>query len=577
MKLTTLTLTVFVLCAVHVSLGNAQGGVQDDAAQLKQKLAEQQKQIDALKQAIEEQQKMIDALVKTAPQQATAQPVLQPSAQPTAQPSAQPASAQTASNEAAAPSAPGFRRMGGEVASTTGNLPSTASTAPAPKPYEQTPDASAKPLSFDIGVAKFTPLGFIDLTNVIRSTDVGGGIGTGFSGIPFNNTVSGHLSESRMSLQNSRLGLRIDSNVLGMNVIGYLETDFLGNAAGTLVQTSNANTLRMRLFWIDMRKSRWEVLAGQSWTLMTPNKKGIGGLPGDLFYSQDVDTNYQAGLTWARQAGLRLGVHFNDNVAWAIAFENPEQFIGNGIEILPATSALVTAIGTEFNSTTQTSSVPNLHPDIISKLALDGGKDGHAMHFEVVGLYRTFQSYNPVTNVKFHKPAAGASVNFNFEVAPGFHFIANTFASDGGGRYTGGLGPDLIVRADGSIAPVHAYSTVDGFEYSIKPKSNPKGLETLLYGYYGGTYFGRDVALDTSGAIGYGVFSNSASLNANRDIQEITFGLHQTLWKNPTWGDLRLMTQYSYLWRNPWFVPATNTQRNATTNLVFVDLRYDIP
>src|SRR5580693_6816402 len=35
MKLTTLTLTVFVLCAVHVSLGNAQGGVQDDAAQLK--------------------------------------------------------------------------------------------------------------------------------------------------------------------------------------------------------------------------------------------------------------------------------------------------------------------------------------------------------------------------------------------------------------------------------------------------------------------------------------------------------------------------------------------------------------
>jgi len=38
--------------------------------------------------------------------------------------------------------------------------------------------------------------------------------------------------------------------------------------------------------------------------------------------------------------------------------------------------------------------VPNLHPDIISKLAFDGGGDGHAMHFEVAGLYRTFQSYN---------------------------------------------------------------------------------------------------------------------------------------------------------------------------------------
>jgi predicted outer membrane protein len=52
MKLTTLTLTLFALCAVHVPACFAQGNTPDDAAQLKQKLAEQQKQIDALKQAI---------------------------------------------------------------------------------------------------------------------------------------------------------------------------------------------------------------------------------------------------------------------------------------------------------------------------------------------------------------------------------------------------------------------------------------------------------------------------------------------------------------------------------------------
>src|ERR1700722_2460642 len=115
MKLTTLTLTVFVLCAVHVPLCNAQGGVQDDAAQLKQKLAEQQKQIDALKQAIEEEQKMIDALVKAAPQQTTAQPVVQQAAQQAAQLLVQPA-AQPVSTATSTPSAPGFRRMGGEVA-----------------------------------------------------------------------------------------------------------------------------------------------------------------------------------------------------------------------------------------------------------------------------------------------------------------------------------------------------------------------------------------------------------------------------------------------------------------------------
>ncbi len=231
------------------------------------------------------------------------------------------------------------------------------------------------------------------------------------------------------------------------------------------------------------------------------------------------------------------------------------------------------AIGSEFNSTTQTSAVPNVHPDIISKLALDNGK----AHFEVAGLYRLFQSYNPVTNTKFYKPAAGGSVNFNVEAAPGLRLIVNTFFSDGGGRYTGGLGPDLIVRPDGSISPVHAYSTVDGFEYSLRPKENPKNLETLLYGYYGGNYFSRNTALDTSGLIGYGVYSNSASLNANRTIQEATFGINQTLWKNPAWGDLKILTQYSYLWRDPWFVPNSNATRKATTNMVFVDLRYDIP
>jgi hypothetical protein len=244
---------------------------------------------------------------------------------------------------------------------------------------------------------------------------------------------------------------------------------------------------------------------------------------------------------------------------------------------------LATAVGTEFNSTTQTSAVPNLHPDIISKLAFDGKLGGLAEHLELVGLYRTFQSYNPVTNTKYYKAAAGGSVNFNLEMAPGFHFIANTFFSDGGGRYIFGKGPDLIVRPDGSISPVHAYSTVDGFEYTVHPKDNPKGLETLFYGYYGGAYFGRDIALDNSVSatnpttIGYGVFSNSASLNADRTVQEATLGVTQTIWKNPTWGDLKLITQYSYLWRDPWFVPSTNATRKATSNMVFVDLRYDIP
>ncbi len=94
--------------------------------------------------------------------------------------------------------------------------------------------------------------------------------------------------------------------MLGANVIGYLETDFLGNAAGNLVQTSNSDTLRLRLFWVDLRKSKWEVLGGQSWSLLTPNRKGISPLPGDIFYTQDTDTNYQAGLSLDARAATPL-------------------------------------------------------------------------------------------------------------------------------------------------------------------------------------------------------------------------------------------------------------------------------
>jgi len=159
---------------------------------------------------------------------------------------------------------------------------------------------TAAPLSVQIGGAQFTPGGFLDLTSVFRTTNVGSGIGTSFGSIPFSNTAAGQLSEFRFSAQNSRLSLRVDSQPGGAKLTGYVEADFLGNAPANLVVGSNSNTLRMRLYWLDIRKGGWEVLAGQSWSLLTPNRKGLSPMPSDIFYSQDMDTNYQVGLTWSR-------------------------------------------------------------------------------------------------------------------------------------------------------------------------------------------------------------------------------------------------------------------------------------
>ena len=63
---------------------------------------------------------------------------------------------------------------------------------------------------------------------------------------------------------------------------------------------------------MDVGKGSWEFLAGQSWSLMTPNRRGVSPLPQDVFYSQDMDVNYQLGLTWGRLPGFRGAYHFGD-------------------------------------------------------------------------------------------------------------------------------------------------------------------------------------------------------------------------------------------------------------------------
>ena len=117
--------------------------------------------------------------------------------------------------------------------------------------------------------------------------------------------------------------------------------------------------------------------------------------------------------------------------------------------------------------------------------------------------------------------------------------------------------------------PLHAGSGIVGFEAAFKKKS-------LIYGYYGAAYFGRDFQLTGTTFTGYG-FPTSSSAQ-NRTIQEPTVGLVQTFWKNSNYGDLKLITQVSYLSRNPWSVTGTpGNAASAHLGMAFVDLRYDLP
>jgi hypothetical protein len=526
----------------------------EEISEMKATLAQQARHIQALEDALQRQRPVLDRVagVESASGHAGGAPM-------------------DGDGAATGPShaAPAVRPESGVVVPALVPAPSRM-TAAAVNPCEADSAGGETPTYLRLGNTCIVPIGFMDLTGVWRSTNTGSGIGSNFGSVPYNNAVAGGLSEFRFSAQNSRIGVRVDSRVKSARVTGYLEADFLGFVPTNAAVTSNADTLRMRLYWLNVQKGNWEFLAGQSWSLLTPNRTGLSPLPGDIFYSQVIDTNYMNGLPWTRQPQVRAVYHASKKLTMGVSLEEPEQYIGGsgggGTITLP--SALSSSYASQLNNGSTTISVPNSRPDAIAKVAFDSPVFGHQVHVEIAGLVRGFKVYNQPAGEHFSKTGGGGSANGSFGVTKNFRLVANTFASDGGGRYLFGLAPDTIIRADGSLSLVRAYGTVDGVEANY--------FKTLFYAYYGGISIGRNTAVDANGktAIGYG-FVGSSNGN-NRAIQELTAGFNKTVWKNPRYGAINYMGQYGWILRDPWFA-APGAPRNAHLSLVEFNVRYTLP
>jgi hypothetical protein len=580
--LTTLLAGAGLLCAADDATTTAASprvaaagqSADDEIAHLKATLAEQQKQLQMLQQTLQNQQALLEKAL--------------------------------GGNSAA--SAGNFNAIG-QVASTSPLIPKVVAPLPVaypspvayPAPLPQ--DASSNsanpcesseapgpiPAYLRLGGVCITPIGFMDLTPVFRDKNAGSSMGSNFGSIPYNNTANGNLSESRFSIQNSRLGLRVDGDWKGAHFIGYNEFDFNGTSGSASLAVSNGAVVpRLRLFWVDVRKSKWEFLAGQSWSMLTPNRNGISALPGDLFYTQVIDINYMAGLTWTRQPGARVLFHPNEHLTFGFSAEQPDQYMGGSgggsSAVLPA--ALVSLAGSQLDAGLNLGSCnyngstcsgqsylaqPTVTPDFILKMAVDFSR----VHFEVAGIESNFRTTNitanstaPAFNQHYTTEGGGLLAGFNVAVLNNLRVISTNFITDGDGRYLFGQAPDIVVNANGSLSPLHAGGTIDGIEARVK--------NTLFYAYYGGIYVGRDVVIDANGTslVGYGYHGSSNS--QNRAINEITFGYNQTMWSDPRYGAINFMGQYEWLERAPWYV-AAGAPGETHDNTIYFDVRYTLP
>jgi hypothetical protein len=317
---------------------------------------------------------------------------------------------------------------------------------------------------------------------------------------------------------------------------------------------------------VQYTQSTFEFLAGQSWSFMTPGRNGLSPMPGDIFYSQDVDTNYQSGLTWGRTPGVRFIAHPNDKVAAGIALENPQQYIGSAV-VLPAAFPAA-ELDSGASAIGSSSAAPNQFPDIIGKIAFDPKTGSTHQHIDAAFVVRGYKTFNPANSSTASETGTGESVNVVVEPVKNFKLIATNYFSKGGGRYIANENiPDLVVNADQSLSTVKSWSGIYGVE--VQPKN------TLLYGYYSVVRADALTGFDVNGTtrIGFGI---PGSQSANQKVNELTLGVTQTLFRDPKIGGMQLMLQYSNVERTPFSAPV-NTPSTAKLNMVYVNVRYLLP
>jgi uncharacterized coiled-coil protein SlyX len=464
------------------------------------------------------------------------------------------------------------------------------------------------PLAVHYKGITFSPGGYVQLQGIFRTRNDNSYDSINYTGIPLSGTTDAKMYNFRMSARTSRISFRADAMHKDTKVLFFWGLDWAAQApAGAETQTYSFQP-RIREFYFDVKwKSGWQMTAGTTWTLITPNL-GPGIDPTAIWASNGFDFNTNIGVAYRRAPLLRISKNIGDKAWFSIEAVNPSTtdsttvlnqvpngttptlpFINpvSGFQNSPNTQVgasgyygfFTTSLNVAAGSATAVNPATgypstNIAPDIDVKLKFQPGFGS----YEIVGQTRWFQNRvvcqlvlgcanGTLFDMGKTNRTEGFGLGFN-AVLPVIKnkadFIVHTFGGRGIGVQDPFASTDVTLKPNGSIAAIPAVTGVVGLELHPRPNLD-------VYAYIGAEYIDRTIYPFTGvngqpGWIGYGVptaiqtfcgtevlsgTANPSCSSVNRQGQQIQIGFWHRPWRGPE-GTLQWGLGYSWLKREIW-------------------------
>lgn len=428
--------------------------------------------------------------------------------------------------------------------------------------------------------------GFLASEGVYRSRSESADIGSSYSGVPFANQSTAHLSETRFTARQSRLTLMATGDVdSDTHITFWNEMDFLGAAQTANSNESNSYNLRIRNMYttIDWDSLGLQFLAGQNWSLATANTHGI--TPRNELVPASIDAQYVVGFNWARQPQLRLTKKWNHQFWVAVSVENPQTTFAGNAAAAPGIAVVNTHTGGSLFNSVNSYSLNHI-PDVIGKIAWEPTiGDAQPLHMEVYGIYRDFYDRTlvapgnapglPAGNQNADRSGGGIGGTITWNAIPKMLDLqATALTGSGIGRYGSGQLPDVTFGPDGTLAPINEATWMVGATWHITPLLD-------LYAYDGQEAQKRKTFTVGTATLGLGsptlnlggclVEGGSCPANIQTENQ-INGGFWWRVYQGK-FGSFRFGTQYSYIHLTA-FPGAGGLKPTTGDSMVFTSVRY---